>query len=161
MESIPSQWAHHHRQLIAAARWIIDGMKLGVLAERLAAADTVIYLEVSTRACLTGILRRRIRFRGQLRPELAVYDRINWEFVRWIVSFRRRQRPRNLELLTGYDSDLGVVTHRRELRPLLASLNRPARSRIEPESSTLRMSAAAIRRRRSAARRRSCRPRRD
>jgi hypothetical protein len=32
-----------------------------------------------------------------------VYDRISWQFVRWIGSFRRRQRPLILELLSGYD----------------------------------------------------------
>jgi hypothetical protein len=53
-EPTPQQWADHHRQLIAGNRWIIDGMKLGVLPERLAAADTVIYLDVSTLACLSG-----------------------------------------------------------------------------------------------------------
>ena len=75
VESVPTQWADCHRQLIAGDRWIIDGMKLGVLGERLASADTVIYLDVSTLACLSGVLRRRIRFRGRLRPELGMYDR--------------------------------------------------------------------------------------
>ena len=132
VESTPRQWADHHRQLIAGDRWILDGMKLGVLAERLAAADTVIYLDVSTCACLSGVLRRRIRFRGQLRPELGVYDRITWEFVRWIGSFRRQKRPRILELLSVYDGDLVVVTHRRELKTLLATLARPVRFAAGP-----------------------------
>jgi adenylate kinase family enzyme len=118
VESPPAQWAERHRELVAGDRWIIDAMKLGVLGERLAAADTVIYLDVSTFACLSGILRRRIRFRCQVRPELGVYDRIDWQFVRWIVSFRRRHRPRLLELLGGFDGDLIVVTHRRRLKPL-------------------------------------------
>ena len=46
VESTPEQWANRHRQLIAGDRWIIDGMKLGVLGERLIAADTMIYPEV-------------------------------------------------------------------------------------------------------------------
>lgn len=71
VESTPQEWADRHRQLIAGDRWIIDGMKLGVLPERLAAADTIIYLDVSTLACLSGILRRRIRFRGRLRADSA------------------------------------------------------------------------------------------
>ena len=59
VESVPTQWADCHRQLIAGDRWIIDGMKLGVLGERLASADTVIYLDVSTLARLSGVLRRK------------------------------------------------------------------------------------------------------
>jgi adenylate kinase family enzyme len=123
VESTPEQWADRHRQLIAGDRWIIDGMKIGVLGERLAAADTVIYLDVSTLTCLSGVLRRRIRFRGQLRPELGVYDRISWQFVRWIGSFRRRQRPRILELLSDYGGDLVMVSDRGDLKHLLAALS--------------------------------------
>jgi adenylate kinase family enzyme len=122
VELAPKQWADRHRKLLAGDRWIIDGMKLGVLRERLAAADTVIYLDVSTLACLSGILRRRIRFRGRLRPELGVYDRITWQFVRWIGSFRRRQRPRILELLSGYDGELVTVIDRGDLKQLVAAL---------------------------------------
>src|ERR1700722_20440807 len=59
VEPAATQWADCHRQLIAGDRWIIDGMKLGVLGERLASADTVIYLDVSTLTCLLGGLRRR------------------------------------------------------------------------------------------------------
>lgn len=128
LELTPVQWAERHRGLVAGDGWIIDGMKLGVLGERLAAADTVIYLDVSTLSCLSGVLRRRIRFRGRLRPELGVYDRIDWQFVRWIVSFRRWQRPRILELLGGYDGDLIVVTHRGALKRLLEAVNRSAGS---------------------------------
>lgn len=123
VESTPEQWARCHRELIAGERWIIDGMKLGVLAERLAAADTVIYLDVTTRACLSAILRRRARFCAQLRPELGVYDRISWEFIRWICSFRRRQRPRILQLLGDYHGELIVVTRRRNIQQLLLTFS--------------------------------------
>jgi adenylate kinase family enzyme len=50
VESTPEQWRECHRDLIAADAWVIDGMKLGVLAERLARADTVIYLDLPTRS---------------------------------------------------------------------------------------------------------------
>jgi len=122
LESTPEQWAARHRELVAGERWIIDGMKFGVLAERLAAADTVIYLDLSTAACLSGIARRRARFRGMLRPDLGVYDRISWEFIRWICLFRRRQRPRILKLLAGYRGEVIVMTRRREVRRLLDTL---------------------------------------
>jgi adenylate kinase family enzyme len=122
VESTPEDWRERHRKLIAAPRWVIDGMKLGVLPDRLAAADTVIYLDLPTRACLAGIVRRRLRFRGQLRPDLGVYDRITWEFVRWIWGFRRRQRPKILRLLAGYDGELIILRDRRDGRRLLAGL---------------------------------------
>jgi hypothetical protein len=39
VESTPEQWPNRHRHLIIDDRWIIDAMKLGVLGERLVAAD--------------------------------------------------------------------------------------------------------------------------
>jgi adenylate kinase family enzyme len=92
VEPSPEQWVTCHRRLIANSEWVMDGMKLGVLDERLARADTVVYLDLSTAACLSGIIRRRMRYRGQLRPDLGVYDRITWEFLRWVWSFRRRPK---------------------------------------------------------------------
>ena len=48
IESTPEQWRDTHRELVAGRRWVIDGMKLGVLEERLAAADTAIFLDLPT-----------------------------------------------------------------------------------------------------------------
>ncbi|MDQ6774783.1 MAG: topology modulation protein [Actinomycetota bacterium] len=127
LESTPEQWARCHSELVSRDRWIIDGMKAGVLPERLAAAGTVIFLDVSTRACLMGILRRRVRFRGQLRPDVGVYDRISWEFIRWVSSFRRRQRPRILGLLEGRDGEVIVLRSRRDVRRMIAAINQPIR----------------------------------
>lgn len=119
VESTPEQWKVRHRELVAADAWIIDGMKLGVLDERLARADTVIYLDLPTHECLIGIVRRRLRYRGQICPEVGVYDRINPDFVRWIWSFRRRQRPRLLAMLEGFDGQAIILRRRRDVRRFL------------------------------------------
>jgi adenylate kinase family enzyme len=121
IESTPEQWAECHRRLVAEDRWIIEGMKLGVLDERLRRADTVVYLDVSTLACLSGILRRRLRHRGAMRPELGVYDRINWLFLRWVWSFRRRKRPEILARLEGFDGEVIVLRSRAKGRRLAGS----------------------------------------
>jgi adenylate kinase family enzyme len=122
VESSPEQWRERHCQLIAADEWVIDGMKLGVLAERLGRADTVIYLDLPTHECLSGILRRRLRYRGRPRPDLGVYDRISWEFLRWVWSFRRRHRPGLLETLGGFDGERIVLERRREVRVFLSTI---------------------------------------
>ena len=122
VECTPEQWRSRHRHLIAADEWVIDGMKLGVLAERLARADTVIYLDLPTRECLSGILRRRLRHRGRLRPDLGVYDRISWEFLSWAWSFRRRQRPVLLNILAEFDGDRIVLRRRREVGLFLSTI---------------------------------------
>jgi adenylate kinase family enzyme len=122
VESTPEQWAETHRRLVAQDAWIIEGMKLGVLDERLRRADTVIYLDLSTRACLAGILRRRLRHRGAMRPDLGVYDRINWSFLSWVSSFRRRQRPRILDRLEDFTGEVVMLRSRREVARYLRAL---------------------------------------
>jgi adenylate kinase family enzyme len=132
IESTPEQWRQRHRELVARDRWVIDGMKLGVLEERLAAASAVIFLDLPAVACLSGIARRWLRFRGRDRPELGVYVNVSWEFVRWVRSFRRRHRPRVLALLGAYDGHVVVLRRRRDVCRLLDQIGRrgpPSRNR--------------------------------
>ena len=122
VESTPEEWVLRHRELVAPGFWVIDGMKLGVLPERLERADTVIYLDMWTRTCLAGVLRRRIRYRGHLRADLGVYDRVSWEFLRWVWSFRRRQRPMLLDMLNRFKGETFVLDSRRDVRRFLDSM---------------------------------------
>ncbi len=122
VESTPEQWRAIHEQMISGERWVIDGMKLGVLPARLAAADTVVFLDLLAWRCLAGVLKRRLRYGGQLHPDIGVYDRINSEFIRWILSFRRRVRPRVLELLAGAECRIVILTSRREAAAFLSAM---------------------------------------
>jgi adenylate kinase family enzyme len=124
VESTPEQWRAIHAEMIAGARWVIDGMKLGALPARLEAADTIVFLDLPAWRCLWGVLCRRLRYRGQMRPDIGVYDRVNAEFVRWIWSFGRTARPRILDLLSECSCDVVVCTSRREVRSFLQSLAR-------------------------------------
>jgi adenylate kinase family enzyme len=120
--SPPDAWRRIHEGMIAGERWIIDGMKLGVLAQRLAAADTVVFLDLPAWRCLWGVLRRRLRYRGRVDADIGVYDRINADFVRWIWSFRATARPRILALLAASTCDVVVLRSHREARTFLAHL---------------------------------------
>jgi adenylate kinase family enzyme len=124
-ESTPEQWHTIHEQMISSKRWVIDGMKLGVLPARLAAADTVIFLDLPPWRCLSGVLKRRLRYRGQLRPDLGVYDHVSREFIDWILSFRRRVRPRILELLDNTGCHVVILTSHREATAFLGALPAP------------------------------------
>ncbi len=124
VESTPEQWRRIHEELISGERWVIDGMKVGVLQARLAAADTVVFLDLALWRCLGGVLRRRLRYRGQMRPDIGVYDRINAGFLRWIRSFRRAARPRILELLGECSCRVVVLRSRGQVRTFLRSLPR-------------------------------------
>jgi adenylate kinase family enzyme len=121
-EAPGEEWARIHGELVGGERWIIDGMKLGTLAERLRRADTVVFLDLPRRTCLAGIARRRLRHRGRSRPELGVYDRVDWAFLRWVWRFPRAQRPRIRELLDASSCRVVVLRRHREVRAFLAAL---------------------------------------
>lgn len=125
VQSTPGEWRRIHEEMISGERWVIDGMKLGVLPARLAAADTLVFLDLPTWRCLWGVAERRLRFRGQMRRDIGVYDRISVEFVRWIWSFRRRVRPRVLELLNECSADVVILRSRRQVAGFLQSLPSP------------------------------------
>lgn len=127
-QSTPEEWRPIHQEMISGERWVIDGMKLGVLPARLAAADTVVFLDLPRWRCLWGVLKRRLRFRGHMRPDIGVYDRISVEFVRWIWSFRRRVRPRVLELLDECSCQVVILESRAQVAAFVRSL--PDRDRL-------------------------------
>ena len=124
VESTPEEWKARHRMLIAEDEWVIDGMKFGVLDERLARADTVIYLDPSTASCLGGIIGRFVRHRGQDRPELGVYVRINHEFLRWVSTFRARQRPLLMSKLASFEGEVVILHRRAQVRRYLETIGR-------------------------------------
>jgi adenylate kinase family enzyme len=90
------------RDLVAAPRWIIDGNYASTLPIRLEAADTVIFLDLPGWTCLWGILQRRLRHGGGQHQAIGVYDRITWNFIRYILGYRRKMAPRVCALITSH-----------------------------------------------------------
>jgi adenylate kinase family enzyme len=96
-------------ELVARPRWIIEGNYAATLPVRIAAADTIILLDLPARTCLLGVLQRRRRFgRGQ-NPALGVYNRINWNFIRYILGYRRAMLPRIHRMIADHAETLDVV----------------------------------------------------
>jgi hypothetical protein len=112
--------------------WAIDGNHLRSMPLRLAAAVTVICLDVSAAACLWGIGYRRWRYCGGQHPTEGVYDRIALRFVRYVIGFHRRSRPPILALLAHAESHAGVrvLRGRRAARRFLREI--PATHRARP-----------------------------
>ena len=76
--------------------WIIDGNYHSTLDMRLAACDTVFFLDYPTDVCLEGIRARR----GTARPDLPwVETEEDAEFIGFIKNYNEQQRPGVLELL--------------------------------------------------------------
>lgn len=67
----PERWAALQRDLVAAECWIIDGNYQSSAKIRLAAADTIVFLDTPTLRRLARLLRRRLMRSGPARPDLV------------------------------------------------------------------------------------------
>lgn len=116
------QFAAVQRDLVSGPRWIIDGNYAATLPIRLEAADTVIFLDFPAWACLWGVARRRLRHGGGQHDAVGVYDRITWNFVRYIAGYRRRMAPRVRQLIAAHagNADVAALRDRRAVRRYLA-----------------------------------------
>lgn len=110
------------RELVAAPRWVIDGNYATTLPIRLAAADTVLFLDLSAATCLLGVLRRHLRYRGAQDGRDGVYDRANRGFLRYVCGYRRSMAPRVRALIAAHAgaADVRVVRSRRAAGRLIA-----------------------------------------
>ena len=120
------KWEQVVARLIAGDGWVIDGNYGGTLDSRLAAADTVVFLDFPRLLCLWRVVKRRVRFHGRSRPDMAQScpERLTWEFVRWIWTYPNRWRPGILEKLRAVEPEEQVVVLRspREVRRFLDRL---------------------------------------
>jgi adenylate kinase family enzyme len=98
------EWERRVAELVQEERWVMDGNYGGTMALRLAAADTVVFLDVPRLTCLSRAARRAFRNRGRTRDDLApgCPDKLDRDFVRWIWSYPRTRRPRVLDLLEAF-----------------------------------------------------------
>lgn len=137
-------FASLQRDLVAAPRWIIDGNYASTLPVRLEAADTVIFLDLPGWACLRGIIRRRLRHGGGQHQAIGVYDRITWDFIRYILGYRKNMAPRVRALIASHsrNAQVTVLRSRAAVRRYLAGTATTA----HPSAVTV-AAPAAVRRR--------------
>ena len=88
-------------RVIATDSWIIDGNYGSTLEQRLAACDTVIFLDYPLDVCLDGIRARRGKPRDDM-PWIETEE--DAEFIRFIEGYNDQQRPKVLSLLEKYSN---------------------------------------------------------
>lgn len=89
-------WRTDQQDLVAAARWIIDGNYTKTIDIRLARADLILLFDFPTWLCLWRVVRRVVRLRGQVRPDMGegCPERFDLEFLIFVLTFRRSVLPR-------------------------------------------------------------------
>jgi adenylate kinase family enzyme len=111
------------RDLVSAPSWVIDGNYNSTLSIRLATCDTAVFLDLPTWQCLWGIFSRQAKH-GAGQQEGGVYNRLTWNFVKYVAGYRRTMRPKALAQFQQHAGHAQVVmlTSRRRVRRWLETI---------------------------------------
>ena len=126
VESDPDDFDARVRVRIRDERWVIDGNYQRTLAERMARADRIVFLDLPRRLCLSQIVLRRVRYARRERPDMApgCPERIDREFWTWARGWHANSRARKLPLIAAHADKVEILRSRREIRAFLAALAR-------------------------------------
>jgi adenylate kinase family enzyme len=96
-----AEWHGQVERLADEPCWVMDGNYSGTLAQRLAAADAVVHLDMPRWLCLLRILRRTLLGYGRRRADVApgCPERFDRAFILWVWNYPHRSRPKTLRLL--------------------------------------------------------------
>ena len=113
---VESDRAEFRERVTKAARqprWIMDGNFTSHLVElRRDACDTVIWFDLPRRTCMLGIVTRVATSYGRVRPEMGegCPEKIDFKFLRYVWTFRAKQRPKLLAYFEGLRPDQAFIT---------------------------------------------------
>ena len=106
------EWKEKLDQLIQGERWILDGNYGGTMDMRVAAADTVVFLDLPRSVCLYRVFKRIFQYLGRTRPDLAdgcLEQLPDLEFLRWIWTYPELRAPKVLSMLASHADKTTVV----------------------------------------------------
>jgi adenylate kinase family enzyme len=113
----PEKFEALQRELVSAPEWVIDGNYNSTLQIRLEVCDTAVFLDLPTWQCLYGIFSRQVRH-GAGQQAGGIYNRLTWNFVKYVAGYRRTMRPKVLAKLAEHAGHAEVVKlrSRRQVR---------------------------------------------
>lgn len=112
VKSDTAEFRERLTQVAIQPRWIMDGNFPSHLVElRRDACDTVIWFDLPRWNCMFGIMKRIAGSYGQVRPEMAegCPEKFDFEFFRYVWTYRRQQRPKLLDYFGGMRADQSLV----------------------------------------------------
>lgn len=110
VESNPEEWEKTVQKLIRKEQWIMDGNYGGTMDVRIKRASHIIYLDFPTRVTMFRIIRRIIKYRGNVRPDMPAgcKERFDFDFLHYVLVFRLTRRKNILNKLAKVDSEKHV-----------------------------------------------------
>lgn len=112
-------------EALVGDKWIFDGNYDRTIDVRLKRADTAIMLDYPTCICLFRVLKRFVLNIGRTRPDMTegCPERIDMEFLIYILNFRRKNRQKLLDKLKAAENvNVIIIRNKRDYRKFLLTL---------------------------------------
>ena len=114
VETSKDEWEDTIENLIKKDSWIMDGNYSGTLETRIAACDTVIFLELPRTICVWRAFRRSLFYQKDTRPDMAAgcAEKIDLEylkFLKWIWDYPARSKPKIETLLEKFQDTKKII----------------------------------------------------
>jgi len=126
IETPNPEWRDRVTELLSGESWIIDGNFGGTMEMRLAACDTVVFLDMPRLVCTWRVIKRVIAFRNGTRPDMnpGCAERVDLGFWWWTFTYPKRSRPKVEERLENVRGSKSVyrLTSDRAVEKFLANL---------------------------------------
>lgn len=110
-EEDPVIFKQKHDDWINKDQWIIDGLMIDTLSDRLNRSDTVIFLDTPKWLCIYRIFKRLICDYGKTRDDMAegCKEGFDWSFLMYVLRFKKNIRPQVLEILENNKNNCKVT----------------------------------------------------
>ncbi|MFS0752302.1 DNA topology modulation protein [Oceanobacillus sp. 1P07AA] len=107
------------KEIMEEPAWIIDGNYGSTMSIRMKYADTIIFLHYKTTRCLHRIIKRRIQYHGQTRPDMGegCKEKLDWDFVHYVLMFNKNNAPTILDKLNSVkEKQIYIIKNPKQLK---------------------------------------------
>jgi adenylate kinase family enzyme len=127
VEPDKAEWKKTVETLLKRDSWIIDGNYSGTIEMRLAACDTVIFLDYPRITCVRRALKRIALSYGKTRADMGegCNEKFDLEFIKWIWNYPTRTKPKVEALLKSVQDEKTVIwlKSNREIEKILSNFH--------------------------------------
>lgn len=121
----PTQWQSALHQAINEECWIIEGTPIKDLEIRIAAADSIIFLDTNKYICIWRLLIRGLQAkwgRNQIPKDGSPVRGISWKAIYWVWRFPWRTKPSIMDQLKNCNKKIICFRHKNKIQEFLAAL---------------------------------------
>jgi adenylate kinase family enzyme len=106
-------------------RWIMDGNYSNTIIQRMAYADMVVFFDYPRIICLVRAIKRWLMNLGRTRLDMGkgCPEKIDLEFIRWIWTFPKIEKPKIIKLLNNYNGMIYILKNDKDVQGILKNMS--------------------------------------